>query len=141
MVCGMTATVTESEHSLGISEVAELTGLSPDTLRWYERDGLLPRVERDSNRRRQYSPRDVRLLQALVRLRRTGMPAREMREFARLAAAGAATHGERLALLAAHRERIVARLAELQDDLAVLDEKTAHYQHLIEQGLDCGGER
>lgn len=137
----MTATVTESGRSLGISEVAALTGLSPDTLRWYERDGLLPPVERDSNRRRRYSPRDVRLLQALTRLRRTGMPVREMRAFARLTAEGPASHRRRLALLAAHRERIVSRLAELTDDLAVLDEKTAHYQSLIDQGLDCGGER
>lgn len=131
--------VNEREHYLGIAEVAEVTGLSPDTLRWYEREGLLPRVERDANQRRRYSPRTVRLLETLVRLRRTGMPVREMREFTRLATEGAATHAQRLALLAAHRERVVARLAELTDDLAALDEKTEHYKLLIEQGLDCDG--
>lgn len=131
--------VNEREHYLGIAEVAEVTGLSPDTLRWYEREGLLPRVERDASQRRRYSPRTVRLLETLVRLRRTGMPVREMREFTRLAAEGAATHSQRLALLAAHRERVVARLAELTDDLAALDEKTEHYKLLIEQGLDCDG--
>lgn len=135
----MTATVNESERYLGISEVAEITGLSLDTLRWYEREGLTPRVERDSNGRRCYSPRAVQLLRTLVRLRRTGMPIREMRTFARLAAEGAATHSQRLALLAAHRERVVARLAEFYDDLAALDEKTEHYKTLIEQGLDCDG--
>lgn len=129
----------EDERYLGISEVAEATGLTLDTLRWYEREGLLPRVERDSSRRRRYSPGDLRLLQSLVRLRRTGMPVREMREFTRLVTEGAATHGQRLALLAAHRERIVARMAELADDLAALDEKAGHYRHLIEQGLDCAG--
>jgi len=40
-------------------------------------------------------------------------------------------------LLAAHRDRIVARLTELQSDLAVLETKTEHYRYLIEQGLDC----
>src|SRR5437868_5775550 len=50
---------------------------------------------------------------------------------------GAATHGQRLALLAAHQERIVARLVEMQDDLAVLEKKVEHYRYLIEQGLDC----
>lgn len=133
----MTAMTTESERCLGISEVAEATGLSPDTLRWYEREGLFPRVARDSSRRRRYSPRDVRLLQALVRLRRTGMPTREMREFTLLVTEGTATHGQRLALLAAHRERVVVRLSELADDLAALDEKTEHYRHLIARGLDC----
>ena len=105
--------------------------------RWYEREGLFPRGERDSSRRRRYSPRDVALLRTLARLRRTGMPTREMREFTRLVTEGAATHHQRLALLAAHRERIVARLTELQGDMAVLEKKIEHYRYLIEQGLDC----
>jgi DNA-binding transcriptional MerR regulator len=135
-----TAVTAEEGRYLGIAEVAEATGLSLDTLRWYEREGLLPPVDRDAGRRRSYSPRHVRLLRALARLRRTGMPTREMREFTRLVTEGAATHGQRLALLAAHRERIVARLAMLQDDLAVLDEKAGHYRRLIAEGLDCAGQ-
>ena len=134
----MTSIAVQDGRHLGISEVAKMTGFSLDTLRWYEREGLFPRVERDSSRRRCYSPREVALLRTLARLRRTGMPTREMREFTRLTTEGAATHGQRLALLAAHRERIVARLAELQDDLTVLENKVEHYRHLIEHGLDCG---
>ena len=133
----MTSTAVEDGRYLGISEVAESTGFSLDTLRWYEREGLLPRVERDSSRRRRYSPRDVALLRTLARLRRTGMPTKEMREFTRLVTEGAATHGQRLALLAAHQERIVARLRELQGDLTVLEDKVEHYRYLIGQGLDC----
>ncbi len=133
----MTSMAVADGRYLGISEVAESTGFSLDTLRWYEREGLLPQVERDSSRRRRYSPRDVALLRTLARLRRTGMPTREMREFTRLVTEGAATHDQRLALLAAHQERIVARLAEMQDDLAVLEKKVEHYRYLIEQGLDC----
>jgi DNA-binding transcriptional MerR regulator len=133
----MTSMAVADGRYLGISEVAESTGFSLDTLRWYEREGLLPRVERDSSRRRRYSPRDVALLRTLARLRRTGMPTREMREFTRLVTEGAATHGQRLALLAAHQQRIVARLAEMQDDLAVLEKKVEHYRYMIEQGLDC----
>jgi len=127
----------EDGRYLGISEAAESTGFSLDTLRWYEREGLFPPVERDSSQRRRYSPSDVALLRTLARLRRTGMPTREMREFTQLVTEGAATHGQRLALLAAHRERIVARLDELHGDLAVLEQKIKHYQYLIEQGLDC----
>jgi DNA-binding transcriptional MerR regulator len=133
----MTPMAVEDGRYLGISEVAESTGFSLDTLRWYEREGLFPPVERDLSRRRRYSPRDVTLLRTLARLRRTGMPTREMREFTQLVTQGASTHGQRLALLGAHRERVVARLAELQDDLAVLEEKVENYRYLIEHGLDC----
>ena len=115
--------------------MAKSTGFSVDTLRWYERERLFRRVERDASRRR---PRYVALLRTMARLRRTGMPTKEIREFTRLVTEGAATHGQRLALLAAHRERIVARLAELQDDLAVLEKKAEHYRYLIDHGLDCG---
>ena len=125
----------DNERYLGISEVAKSTGFSVDTLRWYERERLFRRVERDASRRRR--PRYVALLRTMARLRRTGMPTKEIREFTRLVTEGAATHGQRLALLAAHRERIVARLAELQDDLAGLEKKIEHYRYLIEQGLDC----
>jgi DNA-binding transcriptional MerR regulator len=135
----MTASGTAGERYLGISEVAEATGLSPDTLRWYEREGLVPPVDRDGSRRRRYSPRHVGWLRTLVLLRRTGMPTRDMRRFGRLAADGRATHGERLALLAAHRERIVARIAELTDDLGALDAKVERYRWLIEHGRDCAG--
>ncbi len=127
----------DNERYLGISEVAKSTGFSVDTLRWYERERLFRRVERDSSRRRRYSPRDVALLRTLARLRRTGMPTKEIREFTRLVTEGAATHGQRLALLAAHRDRITARLTEMQGDLALLEEKVEHYRYLIEHDLDC----
>jgi DNA-binding transcriptional MerR regulator len=133
----MTSMAVRDEHYLGISEVAESTGFSLDTLRWYERAGLFPQVERDSSGRRRYSPRDVALLRTLARLRRTGMPTREIREFTRLFTEGSATHGQRLALLDTHRERIISRMAELRDELAVLEKKVEHYRYLIEHGLDC----
>jgi DNA-binding transcriptional MerR regulator len=77
----------------------------------------------------------------LVRLRRTGMPTKEVREFSRMLGEGPASHGRRLALLDAHRDRILAQLASLQEDLAVLDDKAARYRELVAQGLDCDGSR
>ena len=50
---------------------------------------------------------------------------------------GSASQTPPLSLTRRNRPRIVARLAELQDDLAVLEEKVEHYRYLIEQGLDC----
>ena len=75
----------------------------------------------------------------LAKLRDTGMSTEDMREFSRLVAGGAATHGQRLAILDRHRDRIASRQAELADALNVLDDKAEHYRHLIGAGLDCDG--
>lgn len=130
---------TPAEATAGISDVARLSGLSQDTLRWYEKEGLLPQVSRGSDRRRSYTERDVAMVVMLAKLRDSGMPTEEMREFSRLVTGGAATHGQRLAILERHRTRIHARKAALDDALAALDEKPTHYRHLIDEGLDCDG--
>lgn len=125
-------------HSIG--DVAALTGLSRDALRWYEREGLLPPVARDGSGRRRYDPSTVGLLQLLIRLRRTGMPVAEVRRFIALVEEGAASHGRRGALLQAHRERLLDQLTALQRDLTLVDDKIDHYQRLIADGLDCLGQ-
>lgn len=124
---------------LGIADVAEMSGLTPETLRWWEREGLVPPVTRGSDRRRRYSEREAAFVVMLAKLRSTGMPTEDMREFSRLVAGGAATHGRRLAILELHRQRIRARQAVLTAGLAALDEKAGHYRKLIEAGLDCDG--
>ncbi|WP_430331150.1 MerR family transcriptional regulator [Rhodococcus sp. ACT016] len=123
--------------SLGIASVAEVTGLTQDTLRWYEREGLIPRVVRGSDGRRRYDDASVRIIQLIVRLKRTGMPVAEIRRFLELYEEGAASHGRRMALLEEHRARVAARLAELRQDLTAIDDKIDHYRGLIAHGLDC----
>lgn len=121
----------------GIAEVADLTGLTKDTLRWYEREGLIPTVQRDAGGRRRYDDALVRMLHLLVRLRRTGMPVAQVKQFVDLMAEGAASHGRRITLLDEHHERLVQQIADLHDDLAAVDDKIAHYQTLIAAGRDC----
>lgn len=130
----------DTDASVGIAEVARLSGLAQDTLRWYEREGLLPAVRRGPDGRRRYTRRDAALVDMLAKLRQSGMPTGEMREFSRLVAGGAATHGRRLAILDGHRARIRRRQEDLDRHLASLEEKTTHYRHLIESGLDCDGQ-
>lgn len=113
----------DRDAGLGIAEVARLSGLRQDTLRWYEREGPLPAVRRGSDRRRRYTRRDASLVGMLAKLRESGMPTEDMREFSRLVAGGAATHGRRLVILERHRDRIRRRQAELDLHLASLEEK------------------
>lgn len=124
----------------GIAAVAHHTGLTQDTLRWYEREGLIPRVPRAADGRRAYDDASVRLVELIVRLRRTAMPVAQIKTFCRMLEDGAPTHGRRMTLLREHRERLLLQLAQLREDLEAVDAKIGHYEWLVAQGLDCAEE-
>lgn len=109
-----------------IGELAKRSGLSPHTIRYYERIGLLPYADRKSSQR-DYDASILVWIEFLGRLKTTGMPIREMLRYAALREKGAGTENERRALLEQHRERVRAHLAELQACLSVLDTKIAGY--------------
>lgn len=110
-----------------IGELAQRSGLSVDTLRYYERIGLLPRPPRDGGGQRRYDAAMLGWIEFIGRLKATGMPLAEMCQYAALRAAGPDTQGARQALLAAHREKVRAQVALLQGSLAVLDAKIELY--------------
>ncbi|MFI6204888.1 MerR family transcriptional regulator [Streptomyces sp. NPDC051041] len=117
----------DGEDRYTISEVAALTGLTAHTLRWYERIGLMPHIDRSHTGQRRYNNRDLDWLDLVGKLRLTGMPVADMVRYAELVRAGDHTYGERFALLKATREDVLARIAELQGTLAVLDRKIDFY--------------
>ncbi|ARQ70998.1 MerR family transcriptional regulator [Streptomyces marincola] len=110
-----------------ISEVAVLSGLSVHTLRWYERIGLMPHVDRSHTGQRRYRDADLDWLALVNKLRLTGMPVADMVRFADLVREGDHTFAERRALLAETRRQVRLRIAELQDTLTVLDHKIDAY--------------
>jgi DNA-binding transcriptional MerR regulator len=110
-----------------ISEVVACTGLSAHTLRWYERIGLMPHIDRSHTGQRRFTNKDLDWLAFVGKLRLTGMPVADMVRYAEMAREGAHTMPERQALLAATREDVRRRIAELQDTLAVLDYKIEFY--------------
>ena len=120
------------QPTLSVSEAAERVGLATHTLRWYEQEGLVSPVGRDSAGRRRYTEEDLGWLDLLTKLRRTGMPVRDMRRYAELAREGDHTLAERLRLFQAHRDRVLDRIAELQADLEALDYKIDIYGKMLE---------
>jgi DNA-binding transcriptional MerR regulator len=116
------------DADLLIGDVARLSGLSIDTLRYYDRAGLLGAVHRDGGWRRVFDRDTLGLLDVVLRLRRTGMPVKDVRHFVDMVRLGDTERAGRLDLLRAHRRRVLARLDELHDDLAVIDWKIAVYQ-------------
>lgn len=119
--------ITDTEL-LTIQQAAQQTGLSEHTLRYYERVGLLLPVDRAPNGHRRYAPDHLRLLQFLLKLRATGMPIEQMKEYAALIRAGDGNEGERLRLLLEHKERVLADIQALTDNLAVIDRKIETYR-------------
>ncbi|TQM62919.1 MerR family transcriptional regulator [Humibacillus xanthopallidus] len=118
---------------LSIAEAAERTGLTTHTLRYYERDGLmLHGVGRSSSGHRVYTETDLAWITMLTRLRATGMPIREVRAYAVLCREGDGNESERLALLQAHRARVLAQLAEVTEHLGAIDNKIGIYQSRLE---------
>lgn len=110
-----------------ISEVSAWTGLTAYTLRWYERIGLMPHVDRSHTGQRRFTNRDLDWLAFVGKLRLTGMPVADMVRYAELVREGEHTFEERRELLERTRRDVRSRIAELQDTLAVLDYKIDFY--------------
>ena len=110
-----------------ISEISRQTGLSIDTLRYYERIELLVDIDRNGSGHRAYSAADLGWLNLLVCLRETGMPIADMLCFAKLIRDGEHSVPERLVLLQAHRQNVLDKIALMQQKLAGVEAKIAHY--------------
>ncbi|MEP9361807.1 MerR family transcriptional regulator [Nocardioides sp. CN2-186] len=119
--------------SYSIAEAATATELTPDTLRYYERDGLMLRpVGRSATGHRRYEDADLRWIDMLNCLRGTGMPIRDIRRYAELVRGGEGNEQARLDLLRAHRMQVLAQLAEVQEHLGAIDRKIGIYTDKVE---------
>lgn len=113
-----------------ISEVAAASGLSIDTLRFYEKIGLIDPPPRDDAGRRDYPDDILGWIRFLDQLNATGMKQADRIRYAELRRQGATTYAQRRAMLETHREEIIARQAELQAVRELMDYKVALYRRL-----------
>jgi len=110
-----------------IQQVADKTGLTAHTLRYYEKCGLIDPIERDDNGYRSYNDDDMARIQMLCCLRRTGMSIKDMQRYAQLLRTGDDTVNDRRVLLENHRQQVEEQICELQDMLKILDNKISLY--------------
>ena len=111
-----------------IAEAASKSGLSIDTIRYYERSGILPEIRRGPDGQRLFSSENVEWLSLLSSLRDTGMSTETMRRFAALYRAGDHTIPERKEILVAHSERLKKRRADLDRCEELLAYKISIYE-------------
>jgi DNA-binding transcriptional MerR regulator len=115
---------------LSIQQVAQRTGLSVHTLRYYERIGLIAPVARAAGGQRRYAGKDLAWIEFLLRLRTTHMPIGKMQQFATLRSAGDDTVAERRQLLQTHLAEVQLKIQTLQQCATDLQAKIEHYQTL-----------
>ena len=118
-----------------IQRAAAETGVSRDTLRYYEKIGILPGIGRSRSGHRRFTDDDMGWIKLVQCLRATGMPIEDLHAYAELAKQGDSTAPERLRILERHRERIRDEMQELSTALALVERKIAGYDEILARGL------
>ncbi len=114
-----------------IAEVSEQYGLSSDTLRYYERVGLLPPVNRNESGIRDYNELDLRRVDFIKCMRSAGLPVEVLIEYVALVQQGDKTIEARKEILIDQRKLLVNRMNEMQKTLDILDHKIEVYEKAV----------
>ncbi|MEP2978896.1 MAG: MerR family transcriptional regulator [Lentilitoribacter sp.] len=111
-----------------IKQASEVSGLSPDTIRYYEKEGILPTIARDLSGQRAFSKDNLNWMELLQCLRQTGMPMKDMSRYAQLVHSDDNTTSERIDILKSHQARLEDKRKELENCEALLKYKLGIYE-------------
>lgn len=117
-----------------IGQVAKLIGLSTYTLRFYDKEGLLPNVRKNSAGLRRFTEEDVRWLRLVECLKETGMPLKKIRQFIEFAQKGEETIPQRMQILKAQKESIKKQMQALKANAQKIDFKIKYYETALQVG-------
>ena len=117
-----------------IKEVSEKYDISADTLRYYERIGMIPEVTRNANGIRNDQERDLGWVELAICMRSAGLPVEALIEYVKLFQQGDSTFAARLQLLQEQREKLEEQKAQLQAAMDKLDYKISRYEKAVETG-------
>lgn len=121
------------KEKLTIQEAARATGLTPHTLRYYERVGLIHPIDREENTRRRYSRDDIGWIDFITKLRATGMSIKEMQKYAALQRQGDETLPQRVEMLRELRDQVEERIGELKEHLKLVYYKIDIYEKIVSE--------
>lgn len=113
-----------------IKQVSEKTGLSIYTLRYYDKEGLLPLIKRSKSGIRRFSDNDISWLKLICCLKNSGMPIEQIKEFMNLCLQGNQTVETRKNIMLSQREKILEQMKQLESSLHIIDYKIDHYKEI-----------
>lgn len=119
-----------------ISEVAKELNLTVYTLRYYDKEGLLPFVERTTNGTRRFKESDIGGLKVIECLKSTGMPIKEIKNFFDWCADGDSTLQQRYDMFIERKAIVEAQLEELKKTMEVIEHKCSYYQTALDAGTE-----
>ena len=123
------------DYSIG--QVSRMTGLPVSTLRYYDKEGLFPGMERASGIRR-FTEGELERLRLIECLKRSGLEIRDIRQFMEWCTEGSGTYAQRLELFVRQEERVLAELDKLQKALDVIRFKRWYYEQALQDGNEEG---
>lgn len=126
------------EKEMGIRAVAKQTGIPETTIRYYDKEGLLPFLKRKESGYRVFDNQSLKMLQIINCLKDTGMSIKNIKQFAQWAQEGDSSLEERYELFERQRSVIQNKMAKLQDQLDVVNHKCHYYQAALKAGTEKG---
>ena len=118
-----------------IAEVAEKTHLTAHTLRYYEKEGLLPFVDRSDSGNRDFKTKDLEWLELICCLKNTGMPIKKIKEYIELCLKGDDTIDVRRQIFINHREEVIEQIEELNKNLDKINGKISYYDGAYKKSI------
>lgn len=111
-----------------VGEMAKLLGITASTLRYYDKEGLLPFVERSSSGIRMFQESDIEWLQVIGCMKKAGMSIKDIRKYIEMALQGDNTIDLRLSMFRHQQEALKRQMTELQHTMEMVDYKCWYYE-------------
>ena len=119
-----------------IGEVSRMFGLPQSTLRYYDKEGLLPQIQRQGAGIRRFDEQAIEALRVIECLKKSGMEIKDIRQFMIWCGEGASTYQQRLELFQRRRAEVEQELARLKKTLAMIDFKCWYYTQALATGSE-----
>lgn len=119
----------KEKNLYNIGQVSEITEISVYTLRFYDKEGLLPFIKRENNGTRKFSDEDIKIIRLISCLKNTGMKIKDIRKYIDLLMIGEDTSIERKEMLIEHRQVAVNQISKLKTELNLIDLKIKFYDN------------